>query len=76
MVLLTPRPAPFPLKDEKRFMKLIDVLFQQRRKKIGTILKMKKMLPEGGRETLPYMDERVERLTPEQIAELSDLLLD
>jgi len=75
VVLLTPRPAPFPLKDEKHFLKLIDVLFQQRRKKIGTILKMKKMLPEGGREALPYMDERVERLTPEQIAELSDALL-
>jgi 16S rRNA (adenine1518-N6/adenine1519-N6)-dimethyltransferase len=76
VVLLTPRPAPFPVKDEMHFLKLIDVLFQQRRKKIGTILKMKRMLPEGKRDELPFMDERVERLTPAQIAELSDRLLE
>jgi 16S rRNA (adenine1518-N6/adenine1519-N6)-dimethyltransferase len=76
VVLLTPRPAPFPVKDEMHFLKLIDVLFQQRRKKIGTILKMKHMMPEGKRDELPFMDERVERLTPAQIAELSDRLLE
>jgi 16S rRNA (adenine1518-N6/adenine1519-N6)-dimethyltransferase len=74
VVLLTPRPAPFPLRDEKHFLKLVDVLFQQRRKKIGTVLKQKRMLPED-RERIPYLDERVERLTPAQIAELSDALL-
>jgi 16S rRNA (adenine1518-N6/adenine1519-N6)-dimethyltransferase len=73
VVLLTPRPAPFPLRDERHFLKLIDVLFQQRRKKIGTVLKQKRMLPED-RERIPYQDERVERLTPAQIAELSDAL--
>jgi 16S rRNA (adenine1518-N6/adenine1519-N6)-dimethyltransferase len=75
VVLLTPRPAPFQVKDEQHFLKLIDVLFQQRRKKIGTVLKMKHMLPEGKRDELPFMDERVERLAPAQIAELSDALL-
>jgi len=74
VVLLTPRPAPFPLRDEKHFLKLVDVLFQQRRKKIGTVLKQKRMLPED-RERIPYLDERVERLTPAQIAELSAALL-
>ncbi len=73
VVLLTPRPAPFPLRDEKHFLKLVDVLFQQRRKKIGTVLKQKRMLPED-KERIPYLDERVERLTPAQIAELSDAL--
>ena len=73
VVLLTPRPAPFPLQDEKHFLKLIDVLFQQRRKKIGTVLKQKRMLPEN-KGAVPYLDERVERLTPAQIAELSDAL--
>ncbi len=73
VVLLTPRPAPFPLRDEKHFLKLVDVLFQQRRKKIGTVLKQKRMLPED-RTGIPYLDERVERLTPAQIAELSDAL--
>ena len=74
VVLLTPRPAPFPLRDEKHFLKLVDVLFQQRRKKIGTVLKQKRMLPED-KDKIPYLDERVERLTPAQIAELSDALL-
>ncbi len=73
VVLLTPRPAPFPLRDEKHFLKLVDVLFQQRRKKIGTVLKQKRMLPED-KDKIPYLDERVERLTPAQIAELSDAL--
>ncbi|HQN75490.1 MAG TPA: 16S rRNA (adenine(1518)-N(6)/adenine(1519)-N(6))-dimethyltransferase RsmA [Methanomassiliicoccales archaeon] len=73
VVLLTPRPAPFPLRDEKHFLKLVDVLFQQRRKKIGTVLKQKRMLPED-RTGIPYLDERVERLTPAQIAGLSDAL--
>ncbi len=73
VVLLTPRPAPFPLRDEKHFLKLVDVLFQQRRKKIGTVLKQKRMLPEE-RAGIPFLDERVERLTPAQIAELSDAL--
>ncbi|MHC1681148.1 MAG: 16S rRNA (adenine(1518)-N(6)/adenine(1519)-N(6))-dimethyltransferase RsmA [Methanomassiliicoccales archaeon] len=73
VVLLTPRPAPFPLRDEKHFLKLVDVLFQQRRKKIGTVLKQKRMLPED-RTSIPFLDERVERLTPAQIAELSDSL--
>ena len=73
VVLLTPRPAPFPLRDEKHFLKLVDVLFQQRRKKIGTVLKQKRMLPED-RTGIPYLDERVERLSPAQIAELSDSL--
>jgi len=73
VVLLTPCPAPFPLRDEKHFLKLVDVLFQQRRKKIGTVLKQKRMLPEE-RAGIPFLDERVERLTPAQIAELSDAL--
>jgi 16S rRNA (adenine1518-N6/adenine1519-N6)-dimethyltransferase len=73
VVLLTPRPAPSPLRDEKHFLKLVDVLFQQRRKKIGTVLKQKRMLPED-KDKIPYLDERGERLTPAQIAELSDAL--
>lgn len=73
VVLLTPRPAPFPVRDEKMFLRLVDLLFQQRRKKIGTVLKQKHLLPED-RTGIPYLDERVERLTPAQIAELSDVL--
>ncbi len=36
---LTPRPPPFHVHDEKLFFRLVEMLFQQRRKKIGTILK-------------------------------------
>jgi len=74
VVLLTPRPAPFKVMDEVHFMRLVDMLFQQRRKKIGTVLKMKRMIPDGARDRIPYMDERVERLSPRQIGELSDAL--
>jgi 16S rRNA (adenine1518-N6/adenine1519-N6)-dimethyltransferase len=74
VVLLTPRPAPFSVIEERHFLRLVDILFQQRRKKIGTVLKQKRMLPED-RQGIPYLDETVERLSPEQIAELSDALV-
>lgn len=75
VVLLIPRSAPFAVSDEGHFLRLVDMLFQQRRKKIGTVLKQKRMLPED-RQGIPYLDERVERLSPEQIAELSDALVE
>ncbi|MDD1767247.1 MAG: 16S rRNA (adenine(1518)-N(6)/adenine(1519)-N(6))-dimethyltransferase RsmA [Methanomassiliicoccales archaeon] len=71
IVMLTPRPPPFRVMDEDLFFKLIDVLFQHRRKKISTILKMKRIAP-GKVMTLPYVDLRVEALSPEQIGVLSD----
>ena len=75
VVLLIPRPAPFRVRDEGHFLGLVDLLFQHRRKKIGTVLRMRRMLPEGARESVPYLDQRVERLSPQQIGELSDALL-
>jgi len=71
--MLTPRPAPFRVRDERRYLELVDTLFQQRRKKIGTVLRQRGMLPDD-RSNVPYLDERVERLAPAQIAELSDAL--
>ncbi|MDD1772878.1 MAG: 16S rRNA (adenine(1518)-N(6)/adenine(1519)-N(6))-dimethyltransferase RsmA [Methanomassiliicoccales archaeon] len=76
VVLLTPRPSPFAVKDERLFLKLVDVLFQQRRKKIGTTLVMKKMIGKDDRTALPYLDHRVEELSPEEIGELSDAITD
>jgi 16S rRNA (adenine1518-N6/adenine1519-N6)-dimethyltransferase len=73
IVMLTPRPAPFRVRDERRYLELVDTLFQQRRKKIGTVLRQRGMLPDD-RSNVPYLDERVERLAPAQIAELSDAL--
>ena len=74
VVLLTPRPAPFTVKDERLFLKLIDVLFQQRRKKIGTTLVMKGIIGKDQKGALPYLDRRVEELRPEEIGELSDTI--
>ena len=76
IVRLTPRPAPFQVKDEQLYFKLVDMLFAQRRKKISTILKKSRVVPDGVVSSLPYMDDRVEVLTPEQIGELADLVFD
>jgi 16S rRNA (adenine1518-N6/adenine1519-N6)-dimethyltransferase len=72
VVRLTPRPPPFTVKDERLFHRMVELLFQQRRKKISTILKAKRMIAPVDVPHLPYMDMRVEALTPEQIGELVD----
>lgn len=72
VVELVPRPPPFAVKDERLFLKLVEVLFQQRRKKIGTVLRMKGLMSSEQRSAVPYVDDRVEALSPEQIGELSD----
>jgi 16S rRNA (adenine1518-N6/adenine1519-N6)-dimethyltransferase len=72
VVRLTPRPPPFTVKDERMFHRLVELLFQQRRKKISTILKAKRMISPADVPHLPYMDMRVEAITPEQIGELVD----
>jgi 16S rRNA (adenine1518-N6/adenine1519-N6)-dimethyltransferase len=70
IVLLQRRPAPFTVKDERLFFKLVDALFAQRRKKIRTTLRSRHLLQDES--SVPYLDERVEDLTPEQIGELAD----
>jgi 16S rRNA (adenine1518-N6/adenine1519-N6)-dimethyltransferase len=72
VVELVPRPPPFQVEDEQLFFRLVDVLFQSRRKKIGTILRMKGLMSAEERERVPYVDLRVEALAPEQIGELSN----
>ena len=48
------------------------MLFQNRRKKIGTVLKMRSLVTSEQKALLPYVDLRVEALSPEQIGELTD----
>ena len=72
VVEVVPRPPPFLVKDEKLFFRLVEVLFQQRRKKIGTVLKMKGLMSAEERHRVPYVDSRVEALSPQQIGELCD----
>jgi len=74
IVLLEPIEPPFRVKDEKLFFWLVDLLFQHRRKKIGTVLKKRNVMDPRGTESLPFVEERVEDLTPEEIGELADAI--
>ncbi|NLL94706.1 MAG: ribosomal RNA small subunit methyltransferase A [Thermoplasmatales archaeon] len=70
IVSIRPRPTPFPLPNPGLYKKIVDACFGQRRKKIRTCLKNAGIVSDD--EGLPYMDERIERLSPEQIGELAD----
>lgn len=73
IVELTPRSTPvFTVRNEEFFFDLVRRLFAHRRKKIKTILKSITPDLTG----LPFLDDRVEHLTPEQIGQLSDFLLE
>ena len=70
LVEIVPRPAPFKVLDERTFFRVTEVAFNHRRKKIGTSLKAAGMIPKDA--DIPYLDDRIETLTPEQIGQLSD----
>jgi 16S rRNA (adenine1518-N6/adenine1519-N6)-dimethyltransferase len=75
VVGIIPRRPPFKVIDERFYLNLVDSLFQHRRKKIRTILKMKKLAGKDQLDSLPFLDERVGVLSPEEIGELSDAIL-
>ena len=71
IVELTPREKPlFNVENERFFFELTKQLFNHRRKKIRYTIKALY----GDLEQLPYLDQRVEELTPQQIGELSNIL--
>ena len=72
LVEIVPRPAPFTVKDEKLFFRITETAFNHRRKKIGTSLRSAGIIPKDA--DIPYLDDRIETLSPEQIGELSDLV--
>jgi len=74
VVSLEPRPPPFPVSNERFYLTLVNVLFQHRRKKISTILRMTGQAPKEALPRLPFVDLRVEVLSPEQIGELADAI--
>lgn len=86
IVELLPRKPPFSVISEETFFKVVDRLFSQRRKKIKNTLVDLVAEELRNRETysksalreiiqrLPFGDERVERLSPEKIALLTDKL--
>ncbi|MDN5357299.1 MAG: rRNA (adenine1518-N6/adenine1519-N6)-dimethyltransferase [Candidatus Methanomethylophilaceae archaeon] len=72
VVSLTPRPAPFRVDDEKLYFRITETCFTHRRKKIGTALKNAHIIEKDA--DLPHLDDRIEVLSPEEIAELSNLI--
>jgi 16S rRNA (adenine1518-N6/adenine1519-N6)-dimethyltransferase len=74
VVRLEPRPPPFEVKNERFFHHLVDLLFQHRRKKIGTTLRITGQADKGSIPSLPHVERRVEELTPEMIGELADAI--
>jgi len=62
---------PFNIIDESFFFDIVKQLFVHRRKKIKNSLEKRYNDLDG----IPYLDKRVEELSPEQIGELSNLLI-
>jgi len=69
--LISREKPPFSVADEKFFFEVVKKLFNYRRKKIRNILKETYNINVTD---LPYIDMRVEEITPKQIAELSNSL--
>jgi 16S rRNA (adenine1518-N6/adenine1519-N6)-dimethyltransferase len=74
VISLEPRPAPFPVEDEAFYIRLVEILFQSRRKKIRTILRNQRLITQEQSLWLPHMDDRVEVLSPEQIGLLAEAI--
>ncbi|MFA6667928.1 MAG: rRNA adenine N-6-methyltransferase family protein, partial [Candidatus Methanomethylophilaceae archaeon] len=73
IVEIVPRPAPFEVLDEKTFLKVTEITFNHRRKKISTSLRAAGMIPPGVAEgDIPFLNERIETLTPHEIAALAN----
>ncbi|MEA4976965.1 MAG: 16S rRNA (adenine(1518)-N(6)/adenine(1519)-N(6))-dimethyltransferase RsmA [Methanomassiliicoccaceae archaeon] len=72
VVSLTSRPTPFRVDDEKLYFRITETCFTHRRKKIGTALKNARIIERDA--DLPHLDDRIEVLSPEEIAELSNLI--
>jgi len=58
--------------DEVLFERVTRALFSHRRKKIKNALVMEEIIEKEEMDKLPFMDKRVEQLSPEEIAELCD----
>ncbi len=81
VVRLKPRKPPFCLDDEKTFFELVQILFTQRNKKVRNAITpfLKKRGIEGKNffelvDSLPFHDDRVRTLAPENIGTLANEL--
>jgi 16S rRNA (adenine1518-N6/adenine1519-N6)-dimethyltransferase len=78
VVRISPRPPTFPVADEGLFLRLVDFLFQHRRKNIGSTLRLGStdlgLGPRALEAAGPWARLRVEDLSPPQIGQLADAL--
>ena len=75
LVEIVPRPPPFAVKDERTFFAVTDAGFMHRRKKIRSALRAEGMtFPDGA--DIPFLDDRMETLSPEDIGKLSDAVFE
>lgn len=79
IVLLEPRPPPFPVRDPTTFDAIVDAAFAHRRKTMENALRLAwRTLARSEREfedaleDLRFRDRRAEELSPEQFGELAD----
>jgi 16S rRNA (adenine1518-N6/adenine1519-N6)-dimethyltransferase len=71
LVEIVPRPAPFSVLDEDTFFAVVNAGFLHRRKKIRSALRTEGIvIPDDA--DVPFLDDRMEILSPEDIGKLSD----
>jgi len=73
LVEIVPRPSPFKVKDEDTFFRVVEAGFTHRRKKIRSALRAFGITV-GESSGIPFLDERMEILSPEDIGRLSDAI--
>ena len=70
LVEIVPREAPFKVLDEEMFFRVTEATFNHRRKQIGTSLKATRLIDNN--DQIPFANERVENLRPEEIGRIAD----
>lgn len=83
VVKLVPRPAPFEVKDQAFFMDFVTAVFSQRRKKLRNailntnhILKIPSIKEVIARLPEDMMSKRAENLTPAELAQVANRIID
>ncbi|WP_205793732.1 16S rRNA (adenine(1518)-N(6)/adenine(1519)-N(6))-dimethyltransferase RsmA [Methanosarcina sp. MSH10X1] len=83
VIKLVPRPAPFEVRDEAFFMDFIAAAFSQRRKKLRNailnnnhVLKIPDIKEVVARLPEDLMSKRAENLTPEELAQVANQIID
>jgi 16S rRNA (adenine1518-N6/adenine1519-N6)-dimethyltransferase len=75
IVEIVPRPAPFKVMNETLFFRVVDAGFLHRRKKIRSALRTEGIVIPDDTD-IPFLDDRMETLSPEDIGRLSDAVFE